>query len=409
MIGTSLEWYDFMIYNTMSALIFNKLFFPTADPLVGALLAFSTYAVGYVSRPLGGIFFGRLGDRIGRRAVLMATLVIMGATTTAIAVLPTYAAIGRLSPTILVLLRFVQGIALGGEWAGAVLLAVEHGQPSRKGLNASWAQVGPAAGTLLSSAAIGLMTVSVSETSFLAWGWRVPFALSGILVLVGIGMRWGIDETPQFQALQAEHDVAIAPVGEVLRTQKRALLVAGAVRIGPDVIYSLLVIFSVTYATQVLHMPRSAALVALLAGAALNFAATPLFGALTDRVGQRVVLGCGLIAAAPLAILFFYFADSRSAVILTLVVAIGMIIHASMYASQGAFIIGQFAPKVRYTGASIAYTFGSLAGGAAFAPLIMTAIFKQTGHTLLISAYILAALAASGLGLVLARNGFRAG
>jgi MFS family permease len=405
MIGTSLEWYDFMIYNTMAALVFNRLFFPAAEPMVGTLLAFSTYAVGYVSRPLGGVVFGRMGDRLGRRAVLIATLVVMGVATAGIAILPTYRMIGAASPCLLVLLRLVQGLALGGEWAGAVLLSVEHGRPDRKGLNASWAQVGPAAGVLLSSAVIGLITLTVSRADFLAWGWRIPFALSGFLVVVGVWIRAGVGETPGFEALRSRGEVAMAPVGEVLRTHKRALLVAGASRIGPDVVYALLVVFSVTYATQVLHLPNSTALIALLVGAALNLAATPIFGAMTDRFGRRAIFACGLLAAAPLAMLFFPLADSRSAVVLTLTIGAGMVIHASMYAAQGAFIMEQFAPRVRYTGSSIAYTFGSLAGGGAFAPLIMASLLRQTASTVLVSGYVLLALAVSGLGLAFARGG----
>lgn len=404
MVGTALEWYDFMIYNTMAALIFNQIFFPSVDPMVGTLLAFSTYAVGYVSRPLGGVVFGRLGDKLGRRAVLVLTLSLMGVTTAAMAVLPGYATIGIWSPVLLVALRFVQGVALGGEWAGAVLLTVEHGRADRRGLNASWAQVGPAAGTLLSSAVIAAVTAALAEPDFLSWGWRVPFALSALLVLFGLWIRTTIDETPLFREMQAKQETAKAPVGEVLRDHWRALLIAGAARIGPDVIYSLLVVFSVTYVTQVLHLPRSLALTALLCGAALNVIATPLFGALTDRVGRRPVYAGGLVASLVWGGLFFVLVDSRDTALIILAVGVGMIFHAAMYAAQGSFITEQFAPRVRYTGSSIAYTFGSLAGGGAFAPLIMATVLQETAGTAGISIYVVVALLATGIGLACARE-----
>ncbi|WP_395679142.1 MFS transporter [Inquilinus sp.] len=404
MVGTALEWYDFMIYNTMAALIFNQVFFPSVDPMVGTLLAFSTYAVGYLSRPLGGVVFGRLGDKLGRRAVLVLTLSLMGVTTAAMAVLPGYATIGIWSPVLLVALRFVQGVALGGEWAGAVLLTVEHGRADRRGLNASWAQVGPAAGTLLSSAVIAAVTAALAEPEFLSWGWRVPFALSALLVLFGLWIRTTIDETPLFREMQARQETAKAPVGEVLRDHWRALLIAGAARIGPDVIYSLLVVFSVTYVTQVLHLPRSLALTALLCGAALNVVATPLFGALTDKVGRRPVYAGGLVASLVWGGLFFVLVDSRDTALIIVAVGVGMIFHAAMYAAQGSFITEQFAPRVRYTGSSIAYTFGSLAGGGAFAPLIMATVLQETAGTAGISIYVVVALLATGIGLACARE-----
>lgn len=404
MVGTALEWYDFMIYNTMSALVFNKIFFPSLDPMVGMLLAFSTYAVGYLSRPLGGVIFGRLGDKLGRRAVLVLTLVLMGVTTAAMALLPTYQAIGLASPILLVALRFLQGLALGGEWAGAVLLTVEHGRPDQRGLNASWAQVGPAAGTLLSSLVIAVVTAALSDQTFLEWGWRIPFALSAMLVAFGLWIRLAVDETPLFKQMQAQEETAKAPVGEVLRHHWRALLIGGAARIGPDVVYALLVVFSVSYLTQTLGLPRSLALGALLVGAALNAVATPLFGAMTDRVGRRPVYGAGLVAALGLAALFFPAVDTRSPVLIFLVIGAGMIVHASMYAAQGAFITEQFTPRVRYTGSSIAYTFGSLAAGGAFAPLIMTSILKETASTTGITVYVALALVTTGIALVCARE-----
>jgi MFS family permease len=222
MIGTTLEWYDFTIYNTMAALIFGRVFFPSVDPLVGILLAFSTYAVGYVSRPLGGIVFGRLGDKIGRRSVLVLTLVLMGVATAMMGLLPTYNAIGIWSPLLLVGLRFVQGVALGGEWAGAVLLSMEHGRQDRRGLNASWTQMGPSVGTLIATAVIAMLTSGLSDADFLDWGWRIPFLASLVLVIFGLWVRNGVEETPMFKELELSRRKVEAPVGEVLRSHWRA-------------------------------------------------------------------------------------------------------------------------------------------------------------------------------------------
>ncbi|WP_220792122.1 MFS transporter [Gluconacetobacter azotocaptans] len=404
MIGTALEWYDFMIYNTMAALIFNKLFFPTSVPMIGTLLAFSTYAVGYLSRPLGGVIFGRLGDRIGRRTVLMVTLIVMGLSTSLIAVLPTFAAIGIASPIVLVLLRLAQGIALGGEWAGAVLLTVEHGVAGRRGLNASWAQVGPGLGTILSSAVIGLLVTTLDNDQFVGWGWRVPFALSGLLVIFGLVLRRSIAETPMFQDLKRRDAIIRTPVSLLLRRHKRGLLVAASSRIGPDVLYALLVVFSITYVNQIDGLPRRVILTALLAGSACGVVMTMLYGHLSDRIGSRPIFAAGLLCGIPVAFAFFPLADTRQFALIVLAVAAGLAIHAAMYAVQGAIITEQFPPAIRYTGASIAYTFGSLAGGGAFAPLIMASLFRETSSTLAISLYTLAALLVSGAGMLLARE-----
>jgi MFS family permease len=280
MIGTVLEWYDFTIYNTMAALIFNQVFFPSFDPLVGVVLAFSTYAVGYVSRPLGGVVFGRLGDKLGRRAVLVITLALMGVSTGAMGLLPSYAAIGAASPLLLVALRFVQGVALGGEWAGAVLLSMEHGRADRRGLNASWTQVGPSGGTLIATAAIAGLTTQLSNAEFLAWGWRLPFIASLALVAFGLWVRGGVEETPMFRELEASHKKAEAPVGDVLRHHWRRLLIAAGCRVGSDVHFALIVVFSLTYLTTVLHLSRDLALKAVLIGAAFNAVCVPLFGLL---------------------------------------------------------------------------------------------------------------------------------
>lgn len=403
MIGTSLEWYDFTVYNTLAALVFNHLFFPSVDPLAGTLLAFSTYAVGYVSRPLGGFVFGNLGDRVGRRAVLMITLVLMGLTTALMGVLPTYASAGILSPILLVTLRFVQGIALGGEWAGAVLLAVEHGDQKKRGLNASWAQVGPSFGTLLGTGFIALITLALSASDFLSWGWRVPFIASLLLVGFGLWVRRSVGETPQFEKLDESHAKAEVPVAEVFSHHWRRLLVAGGARIGSDVLYALLVVFTLTYVTTVLDLSRSLALTAVLAGTACNAVAVPLFGALSDRFGRRPVYLGGVLAAIVWAFGFFSLVNTSQPVMIVLAVMIGLVIHAVMYGPQAAFVTEQFPTRVRYAGASLAYTLAGILGGG-FAPLIIVALFRSWHSTTAVSLYVSGALAVTALALFAARE-----
>lgn len=402
-IGTALEWYDFTVYNIMAALVFNHVFFPSFDPLVGTILAFSTYAVGYVSRPVGGFVFGHLGDVAGRKAVLVTTLVIMGITTALMGLLPGYAVWGIWSPVLLVALRFIQGIALGGEWAGAVLLSMEHGDARKRGRNASFAQVGPSCGTLIGTGFITLVTVSLNSEQFQAWGWRIPFLLSLLLVMFGLWLRRGVDETPTFVAMQQAEKTTHTPLKEVFLRYPRELLIAGGSRIGSDVLYALVVVFTLTYVTTVLQLPRPLALMATMLGAIGNALTVPLFGALSDRLGRRPVYIAGALLAIVWSFVFFVLLDSTQPALIVLAVVAGLLIHAMMYGPQAAFVTEQFPSHVRYAGSSLAYTLAGIIGGG-FAPLIITSLYRELGSTLWVSLYVSLALSITLFALWKARE-----
>lgn len=402
-IGTALEWYDFTVYNIMAALVFNHVFFPSFDPLVGTILAFSTYAVGYVSRPVGGFVFGHLGDVAGRKAVLVTTLVIMGITTALMGLLPGYAVWGIWSPVLLVALRFIQGIALGGEWAGAVLLSMEHGDARKRGRNASFAQVGPSCGTLIGTGFITLVTVSLNSEQFQAWGWRIPFLLSLLLVMFGLWLRRGVEETPTFVAMQQAEKTTHTPLKEVFLRYPRELLIAGGSRIGSDVLYALVVVFTLTYVTTVLQLPRPLALMATMLGAIGNALTVPLFGALSDRLGRRPVYIAGALLAIVWSFVFFVLLDSTQPALIVLAVVAGLLIHAMMYGPQAAFVTEQFPSHVRYAGSSLAYTLAGIIGGG-FAPLIITSLYRELGSTLWVSLYVSLALSITLFALWKARE-----
>lgn len=402
-VGTMLEYYDFAIYNTLAALVFNKLFFPSFDPLTGTILAFSTFAVGYFSRPIGGVIFGHLGDRYGRRFVLVATLVVMGVTTALIGALPTYATAGVMSPILLVALRFVQGAALGGEWAGAVLLSVEHGDQQRRGRNASWAQMGPSLGTLLAIGSYAVLNAALDNASFMSWGWRLPFFASVLLVGFGLWIRSGVQETPLFRQLEREKAQARAPLGEVLRSHWRNVLLGGGARIGPDVLYSLAAVFTLNYLVATLGLSRTVAFTTLSIGAACNALTIPLFGGLSDRYGRRAVYGAGVVCALVLAFAFFPMLDTRAPVTITLAIAAALVVHAMMYGPQAAFIAEQFPTRVRYAGSSLAYTLAGIVGGG-IAPVMFAMLQKVYGTTLALSTYLAVALLITGVVLLVARE-----
>jgi metabolite-proton symporter len=404
LIGTTIEWYDFFLYGAAAALVFNKLFFPSFDPLVGTLLAFATYAVGFVARPLGGIVFGHYGDRIGRKKLLMWSLVLMGLATILIGLMPGYASIGIWAPVGLIVLRVFQGFAVGGEWGGAVLLAAEYGDAKRRGFWASWPQAGVPLGSLLSAGILALMAGFQSEADFIAWGWRIPFLLSGLLVVVGWYIRNRVAETPMFEkAIEEAEAPPKLPAMEVFRERPRAVLLGAGLRVGENIGYYILTVFSLTFLVDVASESRALALDALLIGAAVQFVAIPLLAALSDRIGRRPVYAFGAFGLGIFAFLFFPMLASGSNALIILAIVVGLVLHASMYAPQAAFITELFPTRIRYSGVSIAYQLTAIFAGS-LAPIIALWLYKDLHSSVPVSIYVAIACAISGVSALLAKE-----
>ena len=373
-IGTAIEWYDFFLYGTAAALVFPKLFFPEIDPVAGTMAAFGTYAVGFIARPFGGVLFGHYGDRFGRKSALVATLMLVGLSTFAIGLLPTYDAAGMAAPLLLILLRFVQGLGVGGEWAGAVLMVAERGDPRWRGFSASWVQAGAPVGLLLATGAFGLATL-LPEGDFLAWGWRVPFLLGVVLTAVGLFLRLKVLESPLFAKAIAEQKPDGLPLAEVLHKYPRNVLLAMGARIAENGFYYFFTVFALSYGTRNLGLPRALLLDGVLLAAVAHLVATPLFGALSDRVGRKPVYLGGAAFLACFAFPFFWMVGTRQDEWVYAAIVMGMLGHAAMYGPQAAFLSELFGTRVRYTGASLGYQLAApLSGG--IAPLVATALLK---------------------------------
>ena len=404
MIGTTIEWYDFFLYGTASALVFNKLFFPQADPLTGTMLAFTTYALGFVARPLGGLVFGHFGDRIGRKQLLMLSLIMMGGSTVLIGVLPTFHDVGLFAPLMLVLLRLAQGFAVGGEWGGAVLMVTEYGEAKRRGFWAGWPQAGVPAGNLLAAGVLAVMSAVQSNADFLAWGWRVPFLLSAVLVAVGYWVRVTLAESPLFQrALDDAGAPPRAPVVDAILERPGGIAIGAGLRMAENISFYLITTFSITYMTQVAGLTRTFALNAMLAGAAVEVAAIPFFAWLSDKVGRRPVYFVGAAGMGLWGFAFFRMIDTGLTPVVLTAVIVGLVLHGCMYGPQAAFIAELFPTRMRYSGASLAYQGTSILAGS-LAPIIALALLKATHSSVPIAIYLAIAAAISAFSAWKARE-----
>jgi len=399
LIGTTIEWYDFFLYGTAAALVFNRLYFPTFDPLAGTLAAFGTYSVGFVARPIGGIVIGHYGDRIGRKSMLILTLTVMGVATFGIGLLPTYAQIGPWAPVALVVLRLAQGFGVGGEWGGAVLMAVEHAPPGARGFYGSWPQIGVPAGLLLSTAVFAQFA-RLPEEQFLSWGWRVPFLLSILLVGVGLIIRVRLLETPAFARIKEARTEVRRPIVEVLRTHPKEVLLSMGLRLAENGAFYIYTVFVLVYGTQRAGIPRQTVLNGILIAAACALVAIPLCGALSDRVGRRPVYLFGACVTALFAYPLFWLIDTGSTPLVWLALVVALVFaHSPMYGPQAAFLSELFGTRVRYSGASLGSQLSSvLAGG--LSPFIATALLPYGRGAL--ASYIIAMAVVTILSVLMA-------
>ncbi|GAA4097297.1 MFS transporter [Nonomuraea soli] len=388
LIGTTIEWYDFFLYGSAAALIFPTLFFPKSDPTVATMLAFLTFALGFVARPLGGIIFGHFGDRIGRKTLLVISLLMMGGATFAIGLLPTYASVGILAPILLVALRLIQGVAIGGEWGGAVLIVSEHGDAERRGFWASWPQAGVACGNLLATAVLAVLAAVQSDEAFNSWGWRVPFLLSAILVLVGMWIRLAIEEPAVFKEAVADAPAKM-PLVDVFRYHWRDVLTALGARFVENVSYYVITAFVLVYAVQNAGLTKPLVLNCLIIASTAHLIVIPLWGALSDRIGRKPVYLLGAVGVGLWSFAFFPLIDSKNFAAVTLAVTVGLILHGAMYGPQAAYFSELFGTKVRYSGVSVGYQLASIVAGG-LAPTIALALLEGFGSPLAVSLYVAA-------------------
>ena len=399
-VGTTIEWYDFFLYGTAAALVFPSVFFTGQSALNGVLLSFSTQFVGFAARPIGAAIFGHYGDRLGRKGALITTLSLMGAATALMGVLPGYATIGVAAPILLTLLRVVQGIGVGGEWGGSVLMSMEWGSRKRHGFMASLPQLGVPIGLLLSTGAVKIVSGAGGSTFFEDWGWRIPFLLSVVLIGIGLYVRLSVMETPHFTRVKQQNAVVKQPVWEVIRTQPRAIITSAFVRMAEQAPFYLFITFVLSYGTEGLNLERGDLLNDTLVAAAIGFVTVPLFGFLSDIIGRRLVYGVGIVAVALYAFPYFGLLNTRESGFVLLGIVLSLVFHDIMYGPQAALISETFGTGVRYSGAGLGYQLASvIAGGPA--PLIATAIFASTGSSTWISVYIIGCAVLSMIALLL--------
>jgi metabolite-proton symporter len=402
-VGTAIEWYDFFLYGTAAALVFPHIFFPGSSTYVGVLASFGTQFVGFAARPIGAAIFGHFGDRVGRKSTLVMTLLLMGVSTFLIGLLPGYASIGFAAPLLLVLLRVIQGIGVGGEWGGSVLLSMEWGSKRRRGLMASWPQLGVPLGLLASTGMVKLMS-SASGGGFESWGWRVPFLASVVLIGIGMYVRLRVLESPAFQEVKQEREVVRMPVLSVLRDQPREVLTSAFVRLSEQAPFYLFITFVLTYGTEKVGLEKEELLNDTLIAAAVGLISVPLWGHVSDLIGRRLTYGIGIACVGVFAFPYFAMLDSGSYGLVLAAIVLSLFFHDIQYGPQAALIAESFGANVRYSGAGLGYQLASvIAGGPA--PLIAAAILENTGSSVGISWYIIACCVLAMAALVLMPQG----
>ncbi|CAI0941800.1 MFS transporter [Serratia ficaria] len=405
-IGTTVEWYDLFIFATASALVFNKIFFPAFDALIGTLLAFGTFASAYGARIVGAALFGHFGDKLGRKSMLLISLLAMGLSTFSIGLLPNYATIGVWAPVLLLTLRLIQGLALGGEWGGAVLMAVEHSPKNKRGLYGSWVQIGVPVGTLIANLAFLAMSAFLPQEDLVDWGWRVPFLASALLIGIGLYIRLNIHETPVFKQTKEKESVVKMPLLEITRKHWKQVLLGGIATMSTGASFNIIVAFGLTYGTQTLGFSRAIMLTVVLASCALCIVLLPAFGALSDRFGRKPVIIAGIVAEAVVAFPMFWLMDTRELPLVFLGYGLLMTAFAANYGPIATFLAELFGTRVRYSGLSVSYMLSGLLGSAT-TPIVTTALLSWTGKGSSVAWYMIGSALVSLIALLLLTETFK--
>jgi metabolite-proton symporter len=387
-IGTTIEFYDFYIYGTAATLVFNQLFFPSFSPTAGTLAALATFAVGFIARPLGAVLFGHFGDRLGRKRMLITSLLLMGLSTVLIGCVPSYASIGVAAPVLLAVLRFLQGIGLGGEWGGAVLLATEYAPPGKRGLYSAYPQLGPAIGFALGNFLYLVLSASLSASAFASWGWRIPFWASAVLLVVGFYIRMRIAETPVFRAALQAQQRSRVPFLEMLRRQPRVLVLATLSFILAFTMFYTITTFCLSYGTATLHIDKTTMLIEAIVASLVMGAATLWFAVLSDRVGRRKLCIAAAVLSAVWAFPLFWLLETRQPVLIGVAMVVGLVCFALLYGPMGAYFPELFRVRYRYSGASFAYSAAGIIGGG-ISPLIATGVLARTHSSSGVSWYLI--------------------